>query len=503
MNVNVGDRKLQKCGLEATVLKVISDSRCEVSLSNGVIKEVSIEYFKRGNVSSKEYNRVKKAEIGFSQKQFRSGMNAKIISLSEDGILCSVKFDNGVIRKDVSVSSFFNGVLGERDPNVHIDYQVGDRVLQKCGEYAEIIEKKEDNKIVVKLDCGCTKEVTERYFRMGNVKPDFNNHVKVGDTVLQSCGHYCTVISMNGGKVDVMFDNGIKRFGVNKYTFAKGVLPINIKDVIKVGEKIKQSCGEDAEVLELLPDWKCLVRFDSGYEDVVSRKTFRRGLLNYKKEDLQDKYLGMRVIAKNGIELRLIKYISYNNIIVESSDGKTSNTKLPIFLSGSCNLTNKPIKIKDSDILGMKVKQKCGLVAECIELKDGGNYIIVKYENGYCKSVHRKSFLNGSLTLIKSELMLYKTYSNPLGMKYTVFPSSEKNRFNVRFEDNSELVVDMRAVYVNNVYPDKLYRNNGKYVKLKSNNNIIVLNSYFDYKLKKYICVTLNKLTQYRNIIIL
>lgn len=473
-----------------------------MSLSNGVVKEVTIDYFKRGNVRAGKFNR-NKAEVGYSQKQFRVGMNAKIVSLSENKEYCTVEFDNGVVREHVKLSTFFIGALSDKEPNVHIEYRVGDKVLQKCGEYAEILEKKADSKVVVRLDGGCIKEVNERWFRKGNVKPDFRKYVKVGDVVLQSCGHSCTVIGINGDKVDVIFDNGLKRFGVNKYSFANGKLSMNSRDNIRVGERVKQSCGEIAEVLELLPDRKCRVRFESGIEVESDRKKFRRGLLDYNKDDAKSKYLGMRIIAKNGIGLELVKYVNSNEIVVKSEDGKVSKTKLSIFLTGSSNLTNSPIRVSDKDIIGMKIKQKCGLVAECIDLREGGNYVIVRYETGYCKSVHRKTFINGDLTLLKSELVLYKTYTNSLGMKYTVIPSNTKSKFNVRFEDDSELEIAMGRVYNNSVYPDKLDYKSGRCVRLKSNKNLMVLSAYFDVQLKRYICIAENEISKERSIIVL
>lgn len=35
---------------------------------------------------------------------------------------------------------------------------------------------------------------------------------------------------------------------------------------ICVGDRIKQKCGEFAELVVLLPDYKCKVRFDNGVE---------------------------------------------------------------------------------------------------------------------------------------------------------------------------------------------------------------------------------------------
>lgn len=48
---------------------------------------------------------------------------------------------------------------------------------------------------------------------------------------------------------------------------------------ICVGDRIKQKCGEFAELVVLLPDYKCKVRFDNGVEKICSKQRFIEGVV--------------------------------------------------------------------------------------------------------------------------------------------------------------------------------------------------------------------------------
>lgn len=95
----------------------------------------------------------------------------------------------------------------------------------------------------------------------------------VGDRIKQKCGEFAELIELlPNRKCRVKFDSG-KEIVCCRGQFVKKGLTSNCTRRY-VGERVLQSCGEWAELIELLPDLKCRVRFDNGIEKVCTRGAF-------------------------------------------------------------------------------------------------------------------------------------------------------------------------------------------------------------------------------------
>lgn len=387
MNVSIGDRKLQKYNLEATVIEIVGDSRCKIRFDNGVEKEVSFLTFKKGLSSGLIIDKTPK--VGDIHKQYLLKMGAKVVSLNGDKTRCSVLLDDGTMIKDVLCYKFLRGDLTRSSGNSHSACRVGDRVLQNCGIYAELIELLPNNKCVVKFDNGCVVNTFRYNFKIGSVS----------------------------------------------------------------------------------------------YQ---SRIDFSR-----------EKYLGMRVKAKNGIWLTLVEYNNSSNVVVKSEDGKTSKVSLDFFKKGSASLTNSYNRDISKLKKGTKVKQRNDVYAEYIGRDEKGK-LIVKFSNGVVrKGVSKKRFLNGSLNVNSSgstSTLVGKTFANSLGMKYTIakrFTLNNKSRkYLVKWENGLESEATLVGK-LGNPTPSELTNVSGSIRYNKDNSK--VLSSYYDTKLNKYVLIVENK----------
>lgn len=99
-----------------------------------------------------------------------------------------------------------------------------------------------------------------------------------------------------------------------------------------VGERIMQNCGEVAEILELLPNAKCKIRFDSGIEKECFNNLFKAGKISNKvaphkhiKEKVYErheskKYIGEIVKQNCGVVAEIIEELPYHRCTVKLDD---------------------------------------------------------------------------------------------------------------------------------------------------------------------------------------
>lgn len=430
----------------------------------------------------------KKLEIG--EKVLQCGKEyAELLSIDSDSNICCIRFDSGLIRENVPYSSFKSGrVVSEKSKGINSKGKhdlIGLRVVQKEGYVAEIIELLPNNRCKARFDTGKIKEVSLDYFRRGRVSINDAVRLKVGDSKVQSNGHLCTVLEIKQGRlIDVIYDNGVVRRDVSASHFQSGKLGLNNR--IKVGTRILQKCGAYAEVVKLDPNDKCTVRFDSGVvRENVYRQNFKEGsVAEYPKAE---KYVGLRVVAVNGIGLEILEYNSYNDIVVKSDDGKISKTSITTFNKGSSMLTNSPNIVKERDMLGVVKSQKDGYKAKCVSCE--GKKVTIEYPWGYRKVIGKQMFMSGTSSLAKWETYIGRTCSNKFNMKYYIV-SYNNGLFTVKFEDGSIVECEPVKVYNDNVYHETMLALSGGCVVLQSNKTYSVKKVYFDTKINRYIVLT-------------
>lgn len=455
MQVEVGDKKLQKCGLEAIVIKLLPNGKCRVFLGYRLVKDVSILSFLNGEVGSVNDSLKPEITVGSIKKQYNSGLNAKILSISEDKLKITVEFENGIVRQDVSIYDFYRGrlSLGLKKKGKRVSHSVGDKVLQNCGSYAEII---------------------------------------ILDTEKLKCS--------------VRFDNGVVKENVSYDRLKRGLISDKAFIRFKIGLKVKQNCGLYAEVIDIEDTLKCTVRFENG---AIRRNIYKSAFLNGQVSDTQSKTLscslGTRIIAKNGIGLEIVNYNNASNITVKSDDGKVSKTTVKKFRGGAPSLTNayscKEDKIVVNDLIGKKIMQKCGFYAECVS-RASKQCVIVRFESGLEKSVSYRNFFQGNIGLNKYELMFKNVRYNKLGLKYTILNTDKENLNNmfVVFDDGVITSVTRASVLKEDPMPKGIVKDGHNYI-VKSNNSLL-RSIYFDSTINKFRVVVEDK-SNHRRICIL
>lgn len=213
---------------------------------------------------------------------------------------------------------------------------------------------------------------------------------------------------------------------------------------VVVGLKVQQNNGDIGEVVEILDNYRILVRFQST-EKECSMYDFKHGLV--------------------------------------------SNVE------------------KNRCYVGMRVKQKCGLIAELCEMTPNKR-CIVTFENGFTKEVGRNSFRSGKL--VPRDTQMNRTfhnigteYKNDLGQIYKIIErehTGTKSIVKVQFEDGSIVCVNRTKLSKrpDRVYTDCIICNNSGIAKIKG---MQIQYCYFDKQLKKYVYLLRNsgKLEMWHN----
>lgn len=372
----VWERILQKCGEYAEITELLSNNRCLVRFDSGVERECSRHEFARKAVSN---NLVKGRYVGERVLQ-KCGEWAEVIELLPTKY-CVVRFDNGVTKTCLS-SSFIRGVVCSTSLSSRY---VGERILQNYGEYAEIIELLPKGKCKVKFDSGTIRVCERGQFKLGGVSALKRlSNVCIGMRVKQVCGEYAEVIELlPKGWCRVKFDSGVIR-KCSKSVFESGDLSYSSKRSKKyVGDRVQQQYEEWAELIELLPSGKCRVRFDNGFEKVCCKSTFSKGRLT--SRDISKRFIGEKVMQHCGVLAELVRYASNGRCIIRLEDGSETEcfshmfkkgSVLPNFIVGGSNKYTHTGEIVLSLYFDVSIKRYVGVLRRA----DGTRYVRVLME---------------------------------------------------------------------------------------------------------------------------
>lgn len=292
---------------------------------------------------------------------------------------------------------------------------VGERVLQNCGEVAEIIELLPNRRCLVRFDSGIERECDRTSFSRQTVSLKPTSKRYVGERVLQKCGEYAEIIELlPKSKCRVRFDSGFEK-DCNRKLFYNGEITHKCKRVLAVGDRFLQACGEYAEIIELLPNCRCIVRFDSGVERECARGIVRDGALS--NRHISSRYVGERALQNCGEWAEIIELLDGKNCLIRFDSGVEMRCS-----RGNFKLGRATYKRRTKRIIGEKVSQNCGVVAELIAFK-GVNECVVKFMDGYTWEGERGRFASGTVVhpLLKYKGFVYtykKTNETVLSMYF-------------------------------------------------------------------------------------
>lgn len=323
----VGERILQNCGEYAEIIELLPNNRCVVRFDSGVTKVCQRCSFSDGRTS----HRVKTNMFVGKRVLQNCGEYAEVIEILSNN-RCVIRFDSG-IEKECNKFRFENGCVAPKEKQVQITRYVGERILQNCGEYAEIIELLPNGRCRIRFDNGTEKECARNKFSRKSVSNESNIPRRyIGEGILQKNGEYAEIIELlPNKKCKVKFDSG-KEIVCWREQFSKKELASNCTRRY-VGERVLQSCGEWAELLELLPDFKCRVRFDNWIEKVCTRSSFAGGSVSMRTQSIR--YVGERQRQNCGAVAEIIELLDNGKCKVMLEDGEVQVCKRSSFTHGS------------------------------------------------------------------------------------------------------------------------------------------------------------------------
>lgn len=357
----IGSKQLMKNGEVAEVIEYFNYHNITVKFEDGTVrKHVQMVAFKQGFVNKYNENDGLSSKHVDEENLMEDGSIGKIIRYYNESCI-TVAFSNGNIIENLIYKTFLKGKLSserktrERHP---ISEWVGKRILQHCGQYAEIIAASNSKDITVRFEDGTIREhATLSAFKSQAIKnPNIPDNINImlrakkkyiGMVVLQSCALDATCIDyINSNNITVRFEDGVVRKNVAAKGFVAGSIAHPNSQLFQVKQgnfrKVKQKCGLMAEVTGVF-NWdarRVNIRFEDGaVKEDVNLDKFYHGKVGHPKlnkpQQSKDKCIGKDVMQKCGQSAKIIEYKGTNNIVIRFEDGTVrKHIELRKFLEG-------------------------------------------------------------------------------------------------------------------------------------------------------------------------
>lgn len=271
----------------------MSEKLCYVDSRN---KLISSQRKRKSGRTKHDYlgvSRLGKSGISYTCIEYTNRDNLKVRSEKGEVFTITAKKFNAKVFNDDSLK------ITSKRTSV-----IGKRVLQKCGLWAEVVNKNEDGTFDVKFDSGIMRySVGRASFYSGNIKETekVQSRSVVGKRVLQNNGVWAEVVKKNkDGTVNVKFDSGVVRKNVDIQSFNRGYLSESERRKFQIGSKHKNKLGMKYTIIDkerVDGVYVLLIMFEDNSGSVGSQHTaihrsiIRRGGYYYLKDDPSSKVL--------------------------------------------------------------------------------------------------------------------------------------------------------------------------------------------------------------------
>lgn len=153
--IKIGDTRLMKCGLKATIIEAKSANDINIKFENGVIKEhVRFSAFEQGKITPMKSNTIR-ILVG---DKFMTCKGEEFEIIEKIKSLSIVRFKDGTIR-DVETKRIKNGMnLSKHKIKRHSDEVIGKWYDTNCGLKCKVLKWVKKNTVVVEYEDGRTKE---------------------------------------------------------------------------------------------------------------------------------------------------------------------------------------------------------------------------------------------------------------------------------------------------------------------------------------------------------
>lgn len=412
----------------------------------------------------------------FQNKRY-TNQNARLLEIDSSCTNGKIIFENGVVRSNVNLTDFYNGVLDVSISGI----MVGDEKLQRNGLIAKVVSIN-NNKCDIEFENGLIKRAVDiSYFKLGSCGISKSSYhrvkEKVGKQKVQMCGMNAKIISYNNGLCDIEFENGLKRYNVSYTSFIQGSVNINKS---KVGKKKLQKCGQIAEVICDYKDGTVDLKFENGIvREKVVYASFVSGSLS---DGSNECYIGQRVFQGCGMYAEIIELLPKSKCSIRFENGYVKkNISRKAFKRGL--VSNK---YTGTDLIGSHIVSN-GIQGVIEGYSSSNDCIKVLFENGILCDIKRSDYISNNINLGNIEWNI-----SSKGFKYKVYKCN--NKYTVVFQDSSYREVSLTDI---SRVPKKLLPIGVEYIKLNTYNvrGIVgnIINVYYDSFKGRYIILMSGK----------
>ena len=330
-----------------------------------------------------------------------------------------VQFENGEVRYGVSYTAFKRGQLplpgqGRKEMK---QTRLGEQKIMKNGMMAKIVSYHNASDIEVEFEDGViVKNKDYEDFCKGTIgHPHKNNHLtpkdqRVGESKKMNSGHVATIIKYVSSKnIDVQFEDGSVRYGVDYHSFTAGRIAHPDEIVVKVfnakkrlSETKAMNNGMQATIIAYHSSQDIDVQFEDGsIRKGVTYAQFKNGSvlpLSQTDEAIKQRRLGETKVMNDGEKATIVRYKSSKNIDVQFEDGEiVKNVKYNNFKNGSVRHPKNSNEALATKRVGETMIMGCGIEATIIAYR-GHSDIDIEFADGTIRSnVRYGSFKDGQI----------------------------------------------------------------------------------------------------------
>ena len=205
----LGETRMMNCGMKATIIRYGGVRDIDVCFKDGTVAEHKVyNAFEKGNIAHP--STTAKARLG-ETRMMKCGMEATIIRY-ENATDIDVRFKDGTVVKNRRYSAFKKGEIANPDIKTSAENCLGKTKMMSCGMKATIIRYGGCNDIDVRFEDGAIVEhkTYTSFKKSGIANPDIKTSAEncLGKTKMMNCGMKATIIRYGAcADIDIRFED--------------------------------------------------------------------------------------------------------------------------------------------------------------------------------------------------------------------------------------------------------------------------------------------------------
>lgn len=300
--------------------------------------------------------------------------------------------------------------VNKRDP------RIGESKINFQGLEMTIIAYRSVQDLDVKFEDGYIKEHTAyKEFSRGSIRnPNFAYNTdlansRVGESMSNSQGLVMTLVAYHNSKdVEVRFADGevvhcdygrFKNGSVQnpKYKRHRG----GLRTAYRLGETNVNTQGDSMKIIEYISANDISVQFDDGsIRQHIAYATFKSGVLRHPNKTfnaMQNDLIGKEFVTNKGGKVTVIQANTCSDITVQFTDGTVrSGLKLNDLQTGLIRHPDDTLEHHQSSRKGIIKLANCGINMEILTYNNSDD-ITVKFETGYLRNARYREYNNGKI----------------------------------------------------------------------------------------------------------